>query len=235
MLALTEAKFPVWYPYYATWFLAIVVELILLVVPNVFDHPESIYDFVLITIQVVRIAIFIILISLYFGLRNDKKQYDNADAERQSLLRKKLAQKQSSEDSVAGNGYGTTTTTTTTENGAQSETADDASDAGSEDSWLAARRKAEEKVAERLKQDGNWFTYAKGFAVSASVLIVNELPLIAQIFFPYIWPVHDKGLQFRAVLVGMCLLASNALNVLVPNQMGVMIDALKGRVEGKGK
>ena len=154
VLALTEAKFPVWYPYYATWFLAVIIESVLLVVPNVFDHPDSIYDFVFIAIQVVRIAIFVILISLYFSLRNDKKEYDNADAERQSLLRKKFGPKQGSDSSVAGNGYGATTATT--ENAAQSETADDASDAGSEDSWLAARRKAEEKVAERLKQDGNW-------------------------------------------------------------------------------
>jgi hypothetical protein len=142
-------------------------------VPNVFDPPKSVFNFVLTAFQAVRIAIFIILVSLYFGLRNDKKQYDNADAERQSLLRKKFAPKQGSEDSTTatGNGYGatTTTTTTTTENGAQSETADDASDA-SEDSWLAERRKAQEKVAERLKQDGNWFTYAKGFAVSVNVL-----------------------------------------------------------------
>ena len=117
-----------------------------------------------------RIVLFIILISLYFGLRNDKKQYDNADAECQSLLRKKLAPKQGSGGSATnGNGYGATTTTTTTaENGNQSETA---SDAGSEDSWLAERRKAQEKVAERLRQDGNWFTYAKGFAVSSDVLL----------------------------------------------------------------
>ena len=110
-----------------------------------------------------RIAIFIILVSLYFGLRNDKKQYENLDTERQSLLRKKLAPKQGSDDSVTnGKGYGGTTT----ENGTQSETSDDASEAGSEDSWVAEGRKAQEKIANRLKQDGNWFTYAKGFAVS---------------------------------------------------------------------
>jgi len=30
----------------------------------------------------------------------------------------------------------------------------------------------------------------------------------------------------RAVLVGVCLLASNAMNVLVPRQMGKMVDSL---------
>jgi hypothetical protein len=53
-----------------------------------------------------------------------------------------------------------------------------------------------------------------------------------QIFLPYLWPFHSKVLQFRAVLVGLCLLASNALNVLVPNQMGIMIDSLTKYAQG---
>lgn len=113
-----------------------------------------------------RICTFVILPCLYFGLRNDKKEYDNADAERQSLLRKKVAPKpSSSEDStVSGNGYGSTSAQ-------ESDTAEEASEAESEDSWLAEQRKAQELIAKRLKQDGNWFTYAKGFAVSSYLCI----------------------------------------------------------------
>lgn len=177
-LALTDSKFPVWYPYYGTWFFGLVVELILAVVPNVFKPPNSPWDFVVIAIQGLRICIFIILPSLYFGLRNDKKVYDNCDAERQSLLRKKLAPKASGSDNATanGNGYGATTDA----NSQESDTADNASDAGSEDSWLAEQRKAQEMIDKRLQQDGNWFTYAKGFTVSSSIdpemkqlLIVN--------------------------------------------------------------
>ncbi|KAG0649532.1 Adenosinetriphosphatase [Hyphodiscus hymeniophilus] len=206
-LALIDTKFPVWYPYYVPWFVAIIAETTLLVVPNIFDRPSLAFEFVVIAIQALRIATFIIVTALYFGLRNSEKQYENLDAERQSLLRKKLAPKQGLGDSTkTGNGYGATITDTT----------DDASEPASEDSWVADRRKAQEKIATRLKQDGNWFTYAKGFAI----------------FFPFIWPVNSKGLQLRAILVGMCLLASNALNVLVPNQMGIMIDSLMKRVDG---
>jgi hypothetical protein len=76
------------------------------------------------------------------------------------------------------------------------------SDADSEDSYCAKERKAKEKIAKRLRQDGNWFTYAKGFTI----------------FLPYLWPFHNKRLQLRAVLVAGCLLSSNAFHVLVPNQ-----------------
>lgn len=45
-------------------------------------------------------------------------------------------------------------------------------------------------------------------------------------FVPFIWPVNDKKLQFRAILVGIVLLASNAFNVLVPIQFGIMVQSL---------
>jgi ABC-type multidrug transport system fused ATPase/permease subunit len=43
---------------------------------------------------------------------------------------------------------------------------------------------------------------------------------------------RNRSLQFRAVLVAACLLISNALNVLVPRQMGVMVDNLSEYVKG---
>ena len=87
---------------------------------------------------------------------------------------KKLAPKPSGspQGSVEnGNGYGATAADTSV----QSETADDASEAGSEDSWLAEQRKAQELIAKRLQQDGNWFTYAKGFTVSKNAFFVLNL------------------------------------------------------------
>jgi hypothetical protein len=183
-LALTDSKFPVWYPYYGTWFLGLVVELVLAVVPNVFRPPKSPFDYAVIVIQSLRICIFMTLPSLYFGLRNDQKEYDNCDAERQSLLRKKLAPKASSSDNTRanGNGYGATTDA----NAQESDTADNASDAGSEDSWLAEQRKAQEMIDKRLQQDGNWFTYAKGFTVSSAMQLKKRQPLI-----------HDPRYFFR--------------------------------------
>ncbi|CAG8981855.1 hypothetical protein HYALB_00009530 [Hymenoscyphus albidus] len=207
-LALTDAKFPVWYPYYGTWFIGVTVELTLVILPNVYQPPASIFDYSIIFIKGARIATFIALIVLYFTLRNDPKEYDNADAERQSLLRKKLAPKpSSSEDST--NGYGTTT--------AQESDGEEDDDDTSKDSWLKQQKEAQELIQKRLKQDGDWFTYAKGFAV----------------FFPYVVPMHDRHLQFRGFLVILCLLATNALNVLIPNQLGVMIDSLTKYVGGE--
>lgn len=159
-LNLSDTKSPVWYPYYVPWFIGILAELVLIIVSNVLHGPKNAFDLACIVIQTIRIAAFIILPSLYFGLRNNKKQYDNADAERQALLSKKLFVNVSGSDE-SGNGYGTV------EDGNEdSDTADSASEAGSEDSWIAEQQKTKDLIAKRLKQDGNWFTYAKGFTAS---------------------------------------------------------------------
>lgn len=231
-IALSDAKFPVWYPYQGTWFFGILAEISLIVMSNIIQGaPRSAYRIVLIIIQAVRICLFLILPILYFGPRNDKKEYDNSDAERQALLRKNLAgDASSSQESVAaGEGYGATSDTTAQDSGNVSETE-------SEDSWLIEQRKAQSLIAKRLKQDGNWFTYAKGFAVSQLCYILFSVcsnANFSQIFFPYVWPVHSKSLQLRAVLVGCCLLASNALNVLVPRQLGIMVDGVNNHITGK--
>jgi hypothetical protein len=192
--------------------------------------PSSKYDYVFVATQILRLSGFVTLPALYFVLRNDEKSYDETDTERQALLSKKLGPKTtgSGETASSENRYGTTTESAAQESNA----ADKSSDEDSEDSWLAAQRKAHELIAKRLKQDGNWFTYLKGFFVSSIVLIPRDMLISSQIFFPYVWPFNNKMLQFRAVLVGGCLLASNALHVLVPRQMGIMIDSLSGHIKG---
>jgi hypothetical protein len=163
ILALLETKFPVWYPYSVTWFLGLLVESVLLIVPNILVHPTGPFDFVFIAIETLRILAFAILPILYFGLRNDEKEYDNNDAERQSLLRKNLAKKSSSSDKSVTNGKDYGTTGDTSAEG--SETATNNSQTESEDAYLADQKKAMDMIAKRLKQDGDWFTYAKGFTV----------------------------------------------------------------------
>ncbi|KAH8592410.1 hypothetical protein B0O99DRAFT_689564 [Bisporella sp. PMI_857] len=197
-LSLADTKLPVWYPYYVTWILGILVELTLLVTSYVLQTPRTPFDFFGLVIQLLRVATFIALPTLYFGLRSDKT-YDNSDPERQTLLKKRFLTKQSSDE-----GYGTASQ--------ESVSADKTNDLTSQDSYLAREQKAKDLISKRLQQDGNWFTYAKAFTI----------------FFPYVWPFRNKTLQFRAFLVGICLLAGNALNVLVPRQMGNMVDSLDG-------
>ncbi|RAL65174.1 hypothetical protein DID88_001280 [Monilinia fructigena] len=139
---------------------------------------------------------------------HDDKAHDTNDAERQLLLQKNTVPSSSESSTLNGNGYGTTDDATS--QGVQGADVSDTASVTSEDSYLERQRKSKEAVAKRLQEDGNWWTYIKGFSM----------------FVPFIWPVNDKKLQFRAVLVGIVLLVSNALNVLVPIQFGMMVQSL---------
>jgi hypothetical protein len=174
-IALTDAKFPVWYPYYGTWFIGICVELTLLILPNVYSPPNATFDYVVIATQCFRVVTLLLLVSLFFGPRSDKKEYDNADAEQQSLL--KNGKPGGSEDSAKG--YGTASGTTTSA----------ISVAASEDSWVAKQRKAQELIEKRLQQDGNWFTYAKGFAVSFFRFLLRDKDVLICARFSF----HTSG------------------------------------------
>jgi hypothetical protein len=118
-------------------------------------------------------------------------------------LAKKLAPKASGSDETAanGNGYGATTDA----NAQESDTADNASDAGSEDSWLAEQRKAQEMIDKRLQQDGNWFKYAKGFIVSSNY--GSESLITADSWFRYFFLTCGHSTAKRSNY-GQCLLVS---------------------------
>lgn len=103
--------------------------------------------------------------------------------------------------SVNETSYGSTSNTET------------ASNEEAEYNWERREREARENMEKRLKEGGNWFAYAKGF----------------MIFFPYVWPVHDRTLQLRAVAVCVCLLGSNVLHLLIPRQTAIIMDSLATR------
>ena len=69
---------------------------------------------------------------------------------------------------------------------------------------------ARERMIKKIEASGNWWTYAKSFAL----------------LWPYVWPKGERWLQFSMVMVGCCLLAERGLNVMVPHQLGVLTDSL---------
>jgi hypothetical protein len=191
---LVETKFPVWYPYYVNWLLAVLFEIVLSVVAMASILPfRETFEIVSVSIHGVRLGNIVLLPSVSLVLRNRKPR--PIDPEREALL-------------------GTTEAT--------SNTADDDLDSivDEDDPHLKREREDKERAAKRLELNGNWWTYTKAF----------------MIFLPYIWPKHSKKLQLRMMLVWACILAGNLLNVLVPRQLGVVVDAVTtARVSREGQ
>ncbi|TQS33036.1 hypothetical protein Golomagni_06633, partial [Golovinomyces magnicellulatus] len=103
-------------------------------------------------------------------------------------------------NSTVNNSTGAKTYGTTAENDASND---------DETRWERRQREQTEAMEKRLKEQGNWFQYIKGFSI----------------LLPYIWPFGHFSLQLRALGVIVCLLASNALHLLVPRQTGIILDS----------
>lgn len=161
VMSLSDAKFPVWYPYYGSWMLGIVIDIFLVIITNVYHPPHEPFDAVLIAIPILRISILFLLLNFYGILLNKNQTYSNADAERQALLAKKLAPKPGSEtSSPPSSNYGTVSNNSNASKG---------SDSDSDDDNENKDYRIKKRIVERLENDGSWWTYAKEFSVSLTI------------------------------------------------------------------
>lgn len=215
-----DAAETVWYPYYGSWLIASVFEPTMAVVqflianevstirPDV--HPDvELPAFIRLdaVMSIVRSVITVGVSLMYFSSRY-RHDTDSFDEERSPLL-PKPDQRLSNGNGSADSGYGTSSEAANTD-ATNTETANSPTDP--ESPWERQQRLLREKMEKRLKSEGSWIAYVKGFMV----------------FFPYIWPVGNRRLQVHVVLVGLCLLAGNGLNFLIPRQYGVVLDSLGG-------
>ncbi|KXX82234.1 Heavy metal tolerance protein [Madurella mycetomatis] len=210
---LSETSSPVWHPYVGSLGLALVFEPAIQALAFAVRPAESLVytDLVDISTASARYLAVILAVAFYLEGKCNWQRGKCTDSERQSLLKTNGNaghHDTDSEDSSDGgqqNGYGATSDVST--DASQSSDTD-----GDESPWERRERQASEQMEKRLKEKGNWVTYAKSFMV----------------FFPYIWPVGRRSLQIRVVLVGACLLTMNFINVLIPRQLGIIMDSLAG-------
>ncbi|KAI0970170.1 hypothetical protein F4678DRAFT_473508 [Xylaria arbuscula] len=210
----------VWYPYYGSWLIGSLFESAIAVLQFLIaheassvrldSHPEvELPIFILLdaAMSIVRFVILLAVILMHFSSCSHVHT-DSSDEERSPLI-PKADQRLGNGNGSADSGYGTSSETANTD-ATNTETANSPSDP--ESPWERQQRLYREKMEKRLKSEGSWIAYVKGFMV----------------FFPYIWPVGNRRLQIHVVLVGLCLLAGNGLNFLIPRQYGVVLDSLGG-------
>lgn len=198
---LQDNKHPIWCSYMGSFAIALVFEPILIALSvRQQDHHLPILTQVLDALFLgARLVCLLLALVVYFIWKQRSASVIGSDSERQSLLRKQTSG--DSENTLVIE-YGATD--------AAIEEADKSSPSEPESEWERSQRLLEEQRDKRLQESGNWLVYAKSF----------------KLFLPYIWPVNDRRLQFHAALVGLCLLMNNALNVLIPNQLGVVTRTL---------
>lgn len=206
---LHDLKDPVWHPYTGSFAIALVFEPVMAVLSLIWGgYQLAASAWILDTLAAgARLACLILAVVVYFTWHKRVCNLAGSDSEQQPLLRKPLDG--DSEDTLVTE-YGSTTTTETDSPLDKTSSAKSSSTKEPESEWERSQRRLEENRDKRLQESGSWLTYAKSF----------------KLFLPYVWPVNDRGLQVHAALVGLCLLANNVLNVLIPNQLGVVTKSL---------
>ncbi|KAK2032003.1 ABC transporter [Colletotrichum zoysiae] len=196
---LSDTPHPVWTPYWGSWLISLALEP-MIAVPDLILRRSS-------TFEHCRIGHFVFAGLRYYLLLTIASVYvvqriRASQEEASDEERQSLLGKDDPKSRLSSSGTGS-----------QSSGSGYGTNDPPESFWAERQRKAQEEMEKRLQEEGNWLTYIKGFTI----------------LFPYIWPMGQKSLQLRLVLVGLCLLAGNALNLLIPRQFGIIVDELKDR------
>jgi hypothetical protein len=178
---LSDATNPVWYPYLGPFGIALVLEptievLSLKVRPAGPLDYAGLFD---ISTVAVRYLSIILALAFYFEGYRSSREEKCTDSERQSLLKTNghTGNASDSEDQSEGSqqgSYGATSDASTDDS--QSSDTD-----GDENPYERRQRQASEQMEKRLKEKGNWVTYAKSFVVRTEpvpllVSSTNEYP-----------------------------------------------------------
>ncbi|KAL8751046.1 MAG: hypothetical protein Q9184_006201, partial [Pyrenodesmia sp. 2 TL-2023] len=205
VIVLHRTKRPVLYPHAGSWLITLIFDIVLF---SFFasQHTVSVaLSVLLLVIWACRILALLALLAIHTAARFNFRR-PKSDEESTSLLRQKI---------VASCGR-TPSVQPSCDYGSVSVTNDHNSlptDSGDSDAEypLDDEAKERQKVASgRLKEDGNWFTYLRGFSI----------------FIPLIWPSRQPRLYLNMTGCALCLLGGRALNIMVPYQLGVVITIL---------
>ncbi|KAL9070382.1 MAG: hypothetical protein Q9161_004941 [Pseudevernia consocians] len=196
LTGLVNAKNPaVWYPYYGSWFMGLVVEAILFTCVLTYGISPSIYAYIHVAIQACRMLVLVLLSTVLFT-KSFKRI--GPDEESTSLLGRDKGESDDTQALVGTSSYGSITIAANGE----------AADLEYEAEQRKKYQERKERLEKRLQAEGNWFTYVKAFSV----------------FIPYLWPSKDRKLQAKLLGVCLCLLCTRALNLLEPRQLGMVVD-----------
>lgn len=209
-----------WHPLLGIWILALGFEATICGLSSTAIEGRSVFDKIRFAFILLRITLFTATVAV--GLLaviapNDEKA---TDEEREPLIKANgSANGQAPEttngqatEPVDGSANGTANGTVYGTLPASPSTSDSPKPADDEN------KEIKEQQSKRLEEAGGWWGYLKAFFV----------------FLPLMWPKGNYKLQFCIFIMGATLVVDRFLNVLVPQQVGVITDALAER-QGTGR
>lgn len=205
-ISLAENSKPLWYPILGAGFVAAILEVSLAALQTVVEPPDDQFAFSRNALHMARCSVLVG--SCAFGLLTALQSRRIRRSEKGNEVAPLLANGHSGANGVNGEptkpGYGSVP-----ENDDDSESCVSMDSEDSEDPQQVKELKAQQQ--KRLKEAGNYFEYLKGFSVFVPMLLPGK---------------KHRLIQLCLAIVGLVLIATRFLNVLVPRQLGLIINDL---------
>jgi len=162
------AEKPVWYPLNGSWIIAAVSEVLTLGLRLSQHRPYAGLEQAQISVQALRILLLLSLPLLTFVLPRIKAKAPHEDEEAAPLLGHSQETSEESQTSTGTSKYGSTGTDSTvtgiTSTGQTEEVVDE---------YAKKERENRERMEKRLKETGNWWTYARRFTVGRQPIFMS--------------------------------------------------------------
>ncbi|KAL9118419.1 MAG: hypothetical protein Q9187_005037 [Circinaria calcarea] len=209
LAVLLSSEHPKWWPFCGFWFFALATDLILLGLSMCNFWPSNQLEYAQIGFQILRLCLLFAHFILYIAVGRNESRSSREDEEAAPLLGHAQENSGDTQKSGSSSGYGSASA----DNASKSVSGTIRDDDDDDDDETKETKKEREKIRrmhDRMREKGNWLTYAREFLI----------------FVPYIWPSKRWDLHLNMVGIGFCLLCVRALNVLVPRQLGIVINSL---------
>ncbi|KAL1640688.1 hypothetical protein SLS58_006702 [Diplodia intermedia] len=194
-ISLVDIKTPVWHVFLASWAFGTLSEVVILGLMFSSAPQDDNFSLGKSFGSARTILLMTLLISDFIIRCKSGRQETHSDEESRSLL--------ASEDNVPGNtaSYDSLPSSIATEH--EDESGKDGNSDDEDDEVKELQQK-------RLKEQGGWWGYLKGFMV----------------FLPYIWPYNNRRMQLWLSVLLFSIIVERFLTVLIPRQLGIITDAL---------
>ncbi|KAL8813951.1 MAG: hypothetical protein Q9223_006794 [Gallowayella weberi] len=203
-------KRPVLHPYLGACLITLVLEVAAFslfasqVLSKAVEHA-------LLAIQSLRFGVLLLLLAFHARARLASTP-PRLDEESASLLTRPgvLAADLDGSTKSSGNYGSIVVTHTLCSDSAESDDSDDSDDDDNHSSVTKAVKARQRLMKKRLKKEGNWFTYLRGFSV----------------FLPLIWPTKRPRLYLNMAGCAVCILCIRIFRLLQPWQLGIVVNIL---------
>lgn len=216
-LGLFESKNPLWHPYLGAWLVALCFDVNIIALQGL-RIPSNGFSKARMAFCAARVFLLVLLcLTISFLALQDRRRSVKLDAESESLLashangttngKKKKVKKTA--PSPADSLFPSDTSEVDDDD---SETIKDNNDEDIDSDSEEPERDKElkEQQRARLQAAGSWISYLKEF----------------KIFIPLLLPRKNRKVQACLFTIGLCIIAQRALNILLPRQIGIIIDEL---------